>query len=172
VDGVGGASATGVRRGDRVAGGVALLVIGLFLLVVQTVPDLGRLIPLFLGSLLLAMGILRREQGLIIAGCVVGGVGLGVALQGAVTGVEAGAVVVLSLGLGFVAIYAISLLLGLPEAHWWPLIPGGIILFVGVVIMSGPVIGDAMRWWPVALIAVGLLVVARALLRHPSSSRR
>jgi hypothetical protein len=169
---VGGEAAAGVRRDDRVAGGIVLLLIGLFLLGVQAVPDIGRLIPLFLGSVLLAIGILRREHGLIIAGCVVGGVGLGVALQGAVTGVEAGAVVILSLGLGFVAIYAISLLLGLPEAHWWPLIPGGIILLVGVVVLSGRVVGDAMRWWPVALIAVGLLVVARALLGHPGASRR
>jgi hypothetical protein len=149
-------------------GGIVLVAIGLFLLAAQVVPDIGRLIPLILGIILLAMFAARREYGLLIAGCIVGGVGIGVVLQGMASGTEAGGIVLVSLGLGFVAIYAISLLLGLPEAHWWPLVPGGIMTFIGAVLLSGRVVDDVFRWWPLVLVALGVLVMVRAVVSRRS----
>ena len=81
------------RRDDRVIGGAVLVTIGLSLLAVQYVPDLGRMIPLLIGLFLLAMYVLRQAYGFLVAGCIVGRVGLGVALQGAVSGTEAGGIV-------------------------------------------------------------------------------
>jgi hypothetical protein len=129
------------------------------------VPDLGRLIPLLLGLFLLVLFALRRQYGLLVAGCIVTGVGAGVALQGGATGEQAGGLVVLSLGLGFLAIYLLGLLLRLPESHWWPIIPGGILTFIGGVLVSGRFVDEALRWWPAVLVVIGLLVIAQTFLR-------
>jgi hypothetical protein len=151
-------------------GGIILVAIGLFLFAAQVVPDIGRLIPLILGTILLGMFAVRREFGLLVAGCIIGGVGVGVALQGVVSGAEAGGVLVTSIGLGFIAIYAISLLLGLPEAHWWPLIPGGIMAFMGAMLLSGGLADDVLRWWPLVLVAIGVLVIGRAIVSRSRSA--
>jgi hypothetical protein len=153
------------RRDDRLVGGFVLVGLGLFLLAVQLVPEVGRLVPLLVGLFLLTLFILRRQYGLLVAGCIVSGVGAGVALQGLVTGPENGGIVVLCLGLGFLAIYLLGLVTRVPEHHWWPFIPGGILTFIGAVILSGRVIDEALRWWPVVLIVIGLAVVGQALVR-------
>jgi hypothetical protein len=73
--------------------------------------------------------------------------------------------VVTCLGIGFLAIYVVSALLRLPQHHWWPLVPGGILAVVGVLLLSGAYVGDALRWWPVVLVVVGALLIGQALLR-------
>lgn len=141
------------------------MAIGLLLLVVQLVPDVGRLVPLSVGLAFLALFVFRRNYGLLVAGCIVAGVGVGVALQGAARGDEAGGIVVLSLGLGFLAIYVVSTLLRMAESHWWPLIPGCILAIIGTILLSGLDVEEALRWWPAVLVVIGLLLVGGVFVR-------
>ena len=75
----------------------------------------------------------------------------------------------LGLGVGFLSIWLLGTLLRMPEARFWPLIPGGILVFVGLAAMGGSV-ADLLRYaWPIVLIAVGLLVIVGGLRRAPSA---
>ncbi|HKZ82628.1 MAG TPA: DUF5668 domain-containing protein [Anaerolineae bacterium] len=52
------------------------------------------------------------------------------------------------------------------KTQWWPLIPGAIIAAVGAALLAGDtglrVLEFAGDFWPLALIAAGLIVVLRA----------
>jgi LiaI-LiaF-like transmembrane region len=153
--------------------GAIIISIGVFLLLGQLMPDVGRWIPLAIGLLFLLGFVGRREYGLLVAGCIISGVGVGVVLEGVVDAPWSGAIVVLSLAGGFIAIWVISTLLRLGEdqrlrpdgrpvarAGWWPLIPGGILALVGLVALAEEGFdSDIVRWWPVLLIAAGVLVL-------------
>ena len=43
--------------------------------------------------------------------------------------------------------------------------PGGILTVVGAILVSGRMVDEAMRWWPIVLVAIGALVIARAVVR-------
>ena len=73
----------------------------------------------------------------------------------------------LSLGLGFISIWIVASLLRLPENHPWPFIPGLILTGIGAVTVAGSRYADVARvGWPILLIAIGVLVVLRAVNRH------
>ena len=160
--------------------------IGVFLLLAQLVPDIGRWIPLFIGLVFLAGFVARREYGLLVAGCIISGVGVGIVLANAVDEPWSGAVVLLSIAGGFIAIWLVSRLLraadkGWPSgasreaagALWWPLIPGGILALVSIVVLAEEGFdSDVLRWWPVILIAVGVVVIVSALSRRGSGQER
>ena len=166
-------------RGGLIAG-LVIVGIGLFLLLAQVVPDIGRWIPLLLGLVFLAVFIARREYGWLIAGCIVTGVGVGVVLASTLDDPWSGASVLFSIAGGFIAIWIISALLHLAEkdqpygpgpegakAMWWPLIPGGILTLIGLVVLAEEGVGeDILRWWPVLIIGVGLIILASSLTRR------
>ena len=55
---------------------------------------------------------------------------------------------------------------------WWPLIPGGILSAVGLVVLAEDGIGgDVSRLWPVIIIAVGLIILASSLARRGRGGR-
>lgn len=60
------------------------------------------------------------------------------------------------LGLVFLLLY----LLDRKRRQWWALIPGSVLLVFGVLALTANSVEDAglVRWWPLLLIAVGLLV--------------
>jgi hypothetical protein len=160
-----------VDRGP-IAGGIVLAAIGTFLLFAQLVDDAGLWIPLLLGLIFLGAFVIRREYGFLVAGSIISGVGLGVILADRVPGELSGAILMLSIAAGFLAIWAISALLRLPENHWWPFIPGGILAIVGVVQLADADVFGALRWWPLILIVVGALIVANAVRRpRPGADR-
>jgi hypothetical protein len=144
--------------------GVVLVLIGGVLLFAREIPEFGPYIPLVVGLGLLVMFALTREYGWLIGGGVVTGVGVGVVLATSATGNLAGAGFLLSLGLGFLAIWAVSYLLRLPERHWWPLIPGLILGTIGAAVYLGGTALDLLSLWPLILVAIGIVLVARALL--------
>ena len=162
------------------AAGVVVIGIGVFLLLGQLVPDVGRWIPLLIGLIFLAVFIVRREYGFLVPGCIISGVGVGVLLEGAVDDQWSGAVVLLSIAGGFIAIWAVSTLLRLGDrawphgmgqeaagALWWPLIPGGILALIGVIVLSEEGFeSDLLRWWPLLIIGAGVVVLVSALSRR------
>jgi hypothetical protein len=146
--------------------GVVIAALGLFFLAAQLEPDIGRFVALFIGLALLAVFVVRRDYGFLVPGSILTGIGIGLALEPALAGQAQGSVMMLSLAGGFLGIWVIGSLYRIPQNHWWPLIPGGILTLVGLVQLSRTDADHALRLWPVILLLVGALVLARALTRR------
>lgn len=160
------------RRGALV-GGFVLILIGLLAFAGQfleaySMEWLGTLIPLGLGIIFLVAGIVTREVGWLIPGGILSGIGTGIALiAGPLEGtfaVDDGGIFLLAFAGGWVLITLLSALFT-DDTHWWPLIPGGIIGFVGLAVIFGGAFTTALEWlgylWPVALIVGGLAILYR-----------
>ena len=166
-------------RGGLVAG-IVIISIGGFFLLAQVVPDIGRWIPLFIGIIFLAAFLPKLEYGFLIPGCIVSGVGIGIVLAGQVDDQLGGAVVLFSFGGGFIAIWVVSMLIRLfdkdwqrgdsydaVQALWWPLIPVGILVIIGFVVLADEGYdSDLLQWWPLIIIGAGLLVLLASLRRR------
>jgi len=160
--------------------------IGVFFLVGQLVPDIGRWIPLLIGLVFLAVFLVRHEYGFLVPGCIISGVGVGVLLADAVDDQWSGGVVLLSIAGGFIAIWLVSVLLRAADrdwpsgpsreaarALWWPLIPGGILALVAIVVFAEEGFeSDLLRWWPLLLIGAGVVVLISAMSRRGSGQDR
>jgi hypothetical protein len=146
--------------------GLVIAGLGLFFLAGQLEPDIGRFVTLFIGLALLAVFVVRREYGFLVPGSILTGVGIGIALEPATSGVTESGVMMLALAGGFLGIWVIGSLYRLPQNHWWPLIPGGILTLIGLVQLSRSDVDGALRLWPVILIILGALVLARTLTRR------
>jgi hypothetical protein len=166
--------------------GLVIVGIGVFFLLAQFIPDIGRWIPLFIGLIFLAAFIPKREYGFLIPGCIVSGVGVGVVLAGILDDPWSGAAVLFSIAGGFIAIWVVSVLIRLgdkgwprgqsrdaAQALWWPLIPGGILVLIGLVVLAEDGIGgDVLRWWPLLIIGAGLVILVSALSRRGGGPAR
>ncbi len=154
-------------------GGLILVVIGLLALVFQFSPiqlteNMGLLIVPGLGALFLVWGILTRTDGLMIPGGILSGVGWGAyAIAGPFSmwqGDNEGGVFLIFLGLGFGLITVATAVFG-QRTHWWALIPGGIIAFVGASILFGGVLLNVLTFvgklWPLALILIGISILVK-----------
>ena len=160
--------------------GIVVLGIGLFFLLAQVVPDLGRWIVLLVSLPFLGAFVIKREYGFLIPGCIIAGVGVGVLLSGVVDDRWSGAVVLLSFAGGFIAIWLESVMLRADDkdwptgpsreaaqALWWPLIPGGILVLVAIIVLAEEGFeSDLLQWWPSLLIAAGLVIILANLSRR------
>ena len=155
---------------NRIIAGIVLIGIGLFILAGQ-VFDLGGtewLILPGLGLIFLAWGLGTRTFGLLIPGGILGGIGLGVFLierSSIILSEEAtGGLFLLAFAAGWILI---SILSPLTEARfqWWPLIPGGILGFIGLALVQGGAALTLLQWlnyaWPAALIIFGGYLILR-----------
>lgn len=158
------------RRGGPWVAGVILICVGLFLLLAQyaKLEEAGQYFLPALGVAFLAWGAATRNVGLLIPGGILGGIGVGAMLiEGpfAHLGDEAkGGIFLLSFGLGWGLITLLSAIFT-PKAHWWPLIPGGVMVVVGgALLVSGVapgVLAVLGNIWPIILILVGLWLIVR-----------
>ncbi len=155
--------------------GALLIALGLVLLAVQLFQprDAGWIVLGSISILLLAFFAVTRTKGFLITGAILGGLAVGVGLEEAGYTMNGG-VVVLGLAAGFLAIYVVDLLVG-RNPHWWPVIPGGILAVVGgTQALAGTEAANALeRWWPVALIVVGVvvLVAGQRQMRTPKQTQ-
>ena len=158
-------------RKSNLTAGVILVVIGGILLVTRfallaTAP--AWLLGLGVGLALIA--IVTRSYGALVGGMILLGLGAGMALgDSAVAGLSPGAWMQLGLGAGFVGIWVLALILGL-KRHWWPLVPGVILLALGgarflrhIVVIPPEAMIVVRTWWPAALVVAGIWVLVRAL---------
>lgn len=157
------------RQRDMLIAGFVLALIGAAALVSELWPDLDRYLPLAVGVGLLVVFAISRAYLALVGGSILSGLGIGLlASQLVGTGQADGAGVVLGLAGGFIAIWLAGIALGLKERHWWPLVPGTILLLVG----SGLAIeaaGTNLPWLvPSLVLGLGLVVMAIGYLRTGS----
>ncbi len=151
-------------RGRRVMGGAILVIAGLGLLALQTLEDsTGATVLMFIASIFIAGYFVQRNYGLLVAGSVVFGVGLG--LIGEALLDVSGDVVPMGIGIGFLFIYGIDRITR-GHTHFWPLIPGGILVVIGLSSIGGSFADAAAFIWPALLIVAGVVLLVGANRRR------
>ncbi len=159
----------GVNRGG-IVGGLVLVMIGAAVLIGQLTGMYEVVVPM-IGIAFLIAALFTRSYGFVVPGCILLGLGLGLIAEKTLPGLAEP--VPLGLGLGFLSIWAIDQLFTrtVPaQGRWWPLIPGGILLFVGI---SGNVqnAGDYAPYVTgLALLVVGAVIIIRALMGRGSGT--
>ena len=158
-------------RRSNLGFGVMLVVVGGVLLLTRfalmaTAP--AWLIGLGAGLALIA--IVGSSYGALVGGMVLLGLGSGMLLgDRGVGGLSSGGWILLGLGAGFIGIWLLALLLKL-SSHWWPLVPGFVLLAVGgarfyrhFALIPPEVMIAARTWWPALLVVAGAWILLRAL---------
>jgi hypothetical protein len=152
-----------VKRNDQWIGGAVLIAIGAALLLGQLVGDIGQFVTLAIGLFLLVLFAVTRHPGALIGGGIVTGLGAGVLVAGNTEGAIAGAAVLFGLGLGFIGVWLVGTLMRIAETKVWPLIPGAILVVVGIVVLAGPEAAKTFELlWPALLIGLGVVVLIAA----------
>jgi hypothetical protein len=98
---------------------------------------------------------------LVIPGCILLGLGLGSVGGSSISSVSEDTFVLLGLGVGFIAIWVIPLVYE-GKSIWWPLIPGAILIVVGLAEGSESIEKLLEVGWPLILVLIGLLILAGA----------
>jgi len=163
------------RTDQRLIAGVVLIVFGMLMLLATFTNSsiLGLSILPILGVLFIVWGLLARLPGPMIPGGILTGLGLGILLSqyafSSSTGETQGGIVLLGLGIGFLLIIPLAWIVS-PVRHWWALIPGGILTFIGIALLiGGPALTVASilgRLWPIIPIAVGMFLIWRLLRKR------
>lgn len=153
--------------------GVILVAAGCGLLARRFLPfGWEQALLLALGLAFTVLGILRRAYGSLVAGMVLLGLGVGLVLgeRGAL-GLAKVHWLLICLGLGFVGLYLFGVLLAMRK-HWWPLVPGMILLALGggdwvmrLDLLPVGLVRVVQVWWPLILVVAGLLLLIRAFRR-------
>ncbi len=147
----------------QIGAGVAFIVLGAFLLVVQNVAIkwLGLAVMPGLALIFMAWGLITRTPGLLIPGGILAGLGVGaIAIDmwgAALTEMQQGGIFMLAFAGGWALIVLLSTLIG--RTMTWPLIPGGIMLVVSAAAFgingAQQALELAGRIWPVIFIIIG-----------------
>ena len=153
---------------QQMISGVAIISLGLALYFLQRTQSLGNAAVFFIvGAFFLAAYLYRRAHGLLIPACILLGLGSGKMFEASDWSV--GDATKLGLGFGFVAIFVIALLYE-RRSHWWPLIPGGILILLGFPDTEG-VVAWMFENWPLILVFIGVLVFIGAFGQRRRPSR-
>ena len=137
--------------------GLILIVLGIVFLLTQYFEFGPGLFLILLGLIFLIPYAFTRTYGLLIPGCILAGIGVGLAFERTLSRPDI--TVSIGLGLGFVAIFLVQLIVA-GSSHWWPLVPGVMLLLGGFAELAPQ--GQALldKGWPLVLIAIGLAVLA------------
>jgi hypothetical protein len=151
----------------RLIPGMTLIVLGIAFLLMQYFEFGPGLLLLLLGFVFLVPYVLTRSYGLLIPGCILAGIGIGLIFDRPPLGTPVA--VPVGLGLGFIAIFAVQLIVA-RASHWWPLVPGGILVLVGIAegVPQAQLLVE--KGWPLILVLIGLLILAGQFLRTGAKS--
>lgn len=163
------------NKRKEIARGIVLIGIGLLILLASIgyAPNLGLLFLPLLGAGFLLWGIFSREDGLIVPGGILSGIGWGVYLMNGpfaeMDSMSHGGIFLMSFALGFASITLFTAVFT-DETHWWALIPGAIIGFVGLAVATQglllDILGTVGKYWPLVLIVLGIYVIVKGI-RQP-----
>ncbi len=148
------------KKRTLISGGV-LIGLGLVLFLVQFIEGFDfQAIPLLIGGLLLAAYFYRRAYGLLVSGCILLGMSIGsMAEETSLRYVDASSI---GLGLGFLAIYIIQKAYR-GRSHWWPLIPGFLLIADGLASAIEGLEDWLSVGWPLLLVLIGILLITGRL---------
>ncbi len=140
----------------RLIPGLILIVLGITFLLMQYFEFGPGLFLLLLGFVFLIPYVLTRSYGMLIPGCILAGIGIGLIFDR--PPLSTPIAVPVGLGLGFIAIFVVQLTVT-RASHWWPLIPGVILVLVGIAegVPQAQVLVE--KGWPLILVLIGLLVL-------------
>ncbi|MDH3196847.1 MAG: hypothetical protein OEO21_01270 [Candidatus Krumholzibacteria bacterium] len=145
-------------RGRRTSAAVALIVIGaVFFALQMTKGPAEVLVYLALGGLFLVGYLYRRQYNLLVPGCILLGLGLGA--LGERSSIDFRDFSQVGLGLGFIGIFVVDLAFR-RRTHWWPLIPGGVLVLDSVADLRY-VAWLFSKGWPLILVLIGLFMLLR-----------
>ena len=152
------------NQNDRTRSALTLIVIGLFLLVGQLTGQWSWTM-LILGLGFLGAFFWSRNYGWLVPGGILTGLGVGIVLNSTwrnpPDNFEAGMILV-PLGLGFVLIWVLDVVFT-RHSNAWPLIPGSILVLVGLAVgiggMALDILNLAGQWWPLILILIGAWIL-------------
>ncbi|PDW03263.1 hypothetical protein [Candidatus Viridilinea mediisalina] len=152
---------------QQLIGGIILIVAGIILMLGQLF-NLGVWVLLMLGVGFTAAGIATKHVGWFIPGGILNGIGLGVLLiESGIAGGEAieGSIFLLAFALGWASISLFTRIFS-PKALLWPLIPGGIMAFIGGALLLGEVglgiLSTLNYLWPLLLVIGGIIILVRS----------
>lgn len=153
------------RAGRDWLAGAVLLFMGALLLAERRLPELVPVIPLVVGLLVLLLFLVRRSPAALLVGCVLTGAGIGVLADREGTRL-AGVAFLACVAGGFGVAWVMALLLRMPGLRLWPLI-GAVAFGVAAAGVALAGLGEELRqaaiaWWPVAVMALGLLLLLGA----------
>lgn len=160
-------------RAQRVVG-LVLVFSGVALLGVFQLSIPAAIAPALVGAALLGAFALTRSYGFLVPGGVLTGLGIGLLVE---TRQGTGGAVPIGLGAGFVFVTLLDhLSAGGRSGRWWPLLPGGVLLVIGLAqyLESRGILVPLARWWPALLVIAGvwrLYRQRRARQRVPASLR-
>ncbi|MDE3088906.1 MAG: hypothetical protein KGJ80_05935 [Chloroflexota bacterium] len=154
-----------VKRG-QVIPGLILIVLGIVFLLMQYFEFGPGLFLTLLGLVFLLPYVFTRSYGLLIPGCILVGLGVGLAFERVAARPDVS--VSIGLGLAFCAIYLVQWI-ATGASHWWPLVPGGILILVGLaeIVPQGQAVLE--KGWPLILVLIGMLLLAGSFLRATAS---
>ncbi len=148
---------------SRIITGVMLIALGLSLYGLQYFEKTGQAVLLSsIGGLFIAGYFYTRRYSLLVIGGIL--FGLGVGSLGERRFLIYGDFTEFSLGLAFVAIYLIALVYQ-RRAHWWPLIPGAVLILLGLRSLRKVRKFLFSEGWPFILVIIGVLILLGALGR-------
>jgi hypothetical protein len=151
--------------------GLILIGLGVFLAVVELTGTGAEALVAVIGAIFLVAYAVTRRYGLLIAGGIITGLGLGIVWETQVF--ESGAAVLIGLGAGFVSVYLIDLLVRQATAQWWPVIPGGILVTIGVFVgVEERALIGSEQLWPAILIVIGALLLITQLFGRSGGTSR
>lgn len=136
--------------------GAILVLLGLAIFILQYVEDAAESVIFFgIGAIFLFFYLRQQRFGFLVPGSILIGIGLGMIFENA--GLEVANPSSLGLAIGFLMIYGIERL-SRGSARWWPLVPGGLMLFGAL--RGGQTWGNRVfaEGWPLLLVALGVLV--------------
>jgi hypothetical protein len=156
------------ERRNTIVAALLMILIGAVTLVADVLSwdPLALLLLPSLGVVLLVWAFYTRQFGFTVPGCIITGLGVGLFLSRQLTGLtdtaETGTIV-LGAAAGFLAITLITPFFQ-KSIVWWPLIPGLILGFIGILHVIGGQGVDIANWigvhfWQLLLIGVGLYMV-------------
>lgn len=148
------------RRNNLILGAI-LVVLGIVLMAAKLLKDESdAVILLLIGGAFFAWYLQKRAYALLIPSCILLGLGLGRVVATAFN--ISGGMEEIGLGVGFCAIYIIDLALQ-KKASWWPLIPGGILITIGITEVSQAAEDLFAVGWPLIIIVIGAVVLLNSL---------
>jgi hypothetical protein len=152
----------------NLAPGLVLIGLGVMFAIVQLTGVGGEAVVAVIGGALLIAYAFTRHYGYLVPGGILTGLGLGIIWQAAVLS-DAGGAVLVGLGAGFLTIYLVDLFVRGNGALWWPIIPGGITLTIGLLLETGNggTLEGAAPLWPIILVVIGGVLLLRQLASSP-----